>query len=199
MFSPFDLSLFLSIAGWTKKCISHIFATLTVCTKIQHGYKMKTCSRRFWYSSHSNLHICSMSDKLDGLCQWEPNFKAISRNIFLVAFKFWHRLGHSVGHFQCWLVVAVVTDLDAGSPQQFAFNSFLEPSTSSNFHKWCHLHCSSWKRAYMDNEISSLFSRFRILHENWSLCFIWHQNNLLQESFTSPTSPTLAKIDRNFN
>ena len=95
---------------------------------------MKTCSRRFWYSSHSNLHICSMSDKLGGLCQREPNFKAISWNIFLVAFKVWHRLGHSIGHFQCWLVVAAVTDFDAGSHQQFAFNTFLDlrPPVATN-------------------------------------------------------------------
>ena len=189
------LVLQVGIIKKKKKCISHIFTALRVFTKIQRGYKMKTCSRRFWYSSHSDSHICSMSGKLGGLCRWEPNLKAISLNIFLVAFRFWHRLGHSVGNFQCWLVVATVTDLDAGSHQQFAFSSFLDPSTSSSFRKWCHHRCSSWKRAYMDYEISSLFSRFGVLRENWSLCFIWHQNILLQESFICPTLPTAATID----
>lgn len=75
------------------------------------------------------------------------------------------------------IVIKALEHFEAGSHQQFAFgsiHSFLYPCKSSSFYNWCHHHCSSWKRAYMDYGLSFAFYRSRLLHENWSVRPLFH-------------------------
>ncbi len=100
----------------------------------------------------------------------KTNLKAIPLYIFSVGFKCWFWLG-------CYTAISVLVSLYAGSHRnQRSIHSFFHsyPYKTSSFYYWCHHHCSSWKRAYMDYELSLAFSRYRVLHENWRLLPLFH-------------------------
>lgn len=141
------------------KWISYMFSD----TKYSMMTKWKHALESFRYFPNSSFHICSRSVKLN----WYSENQFLSNPIIHILFI-----------IQCWfhlmLGVIIIKDVErfeAGPHQPYdSIHSLVYPYKSFSFCVWCRHRCSSWKRAYMDYELSLAFSRYRVscaFYQKW--------------------------------